>query len=242
MEDLRVLTWNVLADSYIRPEYYAHLNGLPDPTARRAAVVGVLAEASDNVDVLVLQEVEDHVACAVRARLDGWQVLSTLRPTKREGSLVAVRPGLWAHLSRVALSPDRVCARATLETTSGLVSILGVHLAWSDQPAASHPGVAQARELMELAPPGPVVVAGDFNDEPSGVVLDVFTAAGFTDVPVPHPTAVVNSDRQTIIDHVTTRGLGPATAEVLVEAARPLPDDVFPSDHVPVLATIKLRT
>ena len=65
---LSILTYNILADAYLRPEWYAQVApALLEPGPRQAALLARL-EAAD-ADVLCLQEVEPGVYQALHAHL-----------------------------------------------------------------------------------------------------------------------------------------------------------------------------
>ncbi|MDP6946981.1 MAG: endonuclease/exonuclease/phosphatase family protein, partial [Myxococcota bacterium] len=64
-----VLTYNILADAYLRPEYYAEVPpAVLEPDRRRRALLEVLAGA--DADVLCLQEVEPEVFDHLAGRLE----------------------------------------------------------------------------------------------------------------------------------------------------------------------------
>lgn len=83
---------------------------------------------------------------------------------------------------------------------------------------------------------GPVIVAGDFNEEPPGGAYEMMLKAGFTDgwTPQTTPGLTYPADKPSKrIDYVFHRGLGPD-----VHAAATVPDTLA-SDHRPLFVTLK---
>jgi mRNA deadenylase 3'-5' endonuclease subunit Ccr4 len=61
---IRVVSWNVLADAYVRREYYPQTSTtVLERASRRASVVDRLVSFAD-ADVLCLQEVDDALFAA----------------------------------------------------------------------------------------------------------------------------------------------------------------------------------
>lgn len=83
---------------------------------------------------------------------------------------------------------------------------------------------------------GPVIVAGDFNEEPPGGAYEMMLKAGFADGWTPQTTAGLTypADKPAKrIDYVFHRGLGPD-----VQATATVPDTLA-SDHRPLVVTLK---
>lgn len=83
---------------------------------------------------------------------------------------------------------------------------------------------------------GPVIVAGDFNEEPPGGAYDMIRKAGFADAWTQETTAgpTYPADKPTKrIDYVFYRNLG---ADVRTTATVP---DTLASDHRPLVVTLK---
>lgn len=89
---MRLLSWNVLADAYLRAELYPRsAPELLRPGARRAAILDAIERA--DADVLCLQEAEPPLVDAARARLAGWTIRFLPRPGKPDGCAMLARPG-----------------------------------------------------------------------------------------------------------------------------------------------------
>lgn len=202
MGTLRITTWNVLADRYLRPRHYPHLGRFDEPEGRAAAQYSLAA----GCDVLALQEVEAHLAAAAEHLGDGRGTLWQRRGNSRaDGTFLAVRHD-HPH-----------------------------HLTGHTQPAVEQVQVVTA-SLGDDA-----VLCGDLNDTSGGVVLEPLEAAGWVPNTPCRPTAVVDGCRPATIDRVCGRGRArPRSAAVRHHTRSPLPNDEFPSDHLPltVAATV----
>lgn len=142
MGTLRITTWNVLADRYLRPRHYPHLGRFDGPEGRAAAQCSLAA----GCDVLALQEVEAHLASAAAEHLgDGWGTLWQQRGNSRaDGTFLAVRHDHPHHLTgHTHPCGDLAWVTATLELDRSQLCVAATHLAWSDQPARTHPAVEQ---------------------------------------------------------------------------------------------------
>lgn len=243
-EPLVVCTWNVLADRYVRAEYYPHLLELPAPGSRRGAVAAVAADLARRCDVFCAQEVDEGTAEAVTSALGaGWLSHFEVRPNGRvEGSLVAARTRLRPLFrSGSAGVADHRWVSATLTVAGRSVTVAGTHLPWAPEGTGDHPGVVCVEHLGGVLP-ADAVLTGDLNAGLGSEVFDALTLAGFCTAPVaPSSTAVVNGADPAALDWVFARGaLSVEELCLPVPAAAPLPTASFPSDHVPVLATVSV--
>lgn len=248
-----VATYNVLADAYLKPEYYARCDARDlRPQERHPRL---LARATGlGVDILCLQEVE-HAAFT---RLD-----DRLRPLgyagrwahkergKPDGCATFVRAPLVFLENRIVAFRDghladgpsgHVFLQSLVGWGDGAVTVFNTHLKWDapDAPPERRYGSAQAAQLLVSMHEGPfpIIACGDFNAEPDGGILAAFRASGFED---PHP-----QDQPTFnaagpprkIDFLLHRGR--IAASVLptppVGPDTPLPSASEPSDHVPLAA------
>lgn len=238
MDALYVATWNVLAASYLRLEYYPHLTAAPDHQQRRAQIRSrMMRLAASGVEVVALQEVEPDVAGDVADTLAGWTIEYIRRPGRNEGSLIASARRPSASILHEFCN-DRVATTLLIDGTA----VTSTHLTWSDTPDPTpHPAAAEARELaaqLEAYPRS--VIVGDLNDTPGGPVLATFAQLGWRPDSWTGTTAITNGTRPAHIDHLLGRGAAISGTHATVAADRALPDAAFPSDHVPVAATITI--
>lgn len=237
MTPLRIATWNVLADAFVKPERYP---GVPprlfEPPVRRARVVARAVEA--NADVLCLQEVEMPLLDALAAAMPGHERLGAPRGGRRPD-------GVAMFVRRSALAVGGVRA-LDVEGTVALVADLGelrvatVHLVWDapDVPPAKAKGLAQIQALLPLLGAARGILCGDFNATASSEALRLARAAGWLDARGGSPIATgAANGRRFALDWLLH---GPELAATPVSPVRDcavsLPDDDEPSDHVVVAA------
>ncbi|MFM7069203.1 MAG: endonuclease/exonuclease/phosphatase family protein [Actinomycetes bacterium] len=234
---LKVWSWNVLADAYLHLDYYPHLGSAPDPVARHVAIGDVTVELAETADVICLQEVDEKVAGVVAHRLVDWETTWVPRPGGRpDGSLVATPARTRARHRGLEVLGRRSAAIAEVDVDGTRVLVASTHVSWAPANEPDHPGVEEVEELVQLLDTsGPLVVAGDFNDSSGGPVLMTFNRLGFSRADNSEPTAFVNGEGR-VIDHVVGRGIDLTGELGRWPADRPLPDDEFPSDHVPIAA------
>jgi endonuclease/exonuclease/phosphatase family metal-dependent hydrolase len=223
-----LLTWNVLADSYVRASYYPRAQAeLLRRGARTQAIAAYLEAAAP--DIACLQEVEEPVVTA----LAGWEVRHARKPARREGCAIASRTKLLTELVPLPHGQHALLARGAL------VPIATTHLRWDKPGTPRHQrqGIAEAEALIAVLRDGPWVVCGDFNVEPHDEVIELFAAAGFRDACTGAlgPTSNPNG-RAKRIDHVLVRGDLRCEPLPLTAVAddTPLPSHAMPSDHVPI--------
>lgn len=249
---MRIATYNILADAYIRPEYYPKCDPLDFTAAVRHPKLEAYVPALD-ADVLLLQEVE-HAAFK---RLD-----AKLRPAgylgrwahkwagKPDGCATFVRAPLWVS-SWLTIDldggPDRkaghIALIAVIAEKGRMWTLVNTHLKWDppDTKPAQRAGLAQAKHLLAvLANTSCTVIAGDFNAEPEDAVLYAFREAGFVDAHLATAATFVMEARPRKIDYLLhtldLRAFPLPTAALTPLSALPSKDE--PSDHLPLLADI----
>jgi endonuclease/exonuclease/phosphatase family metal-dependent hydrolase len=245
---LRVVSWNVLADAYIRASFYPRTRAeLLRPGARTSAIIDRIA--ADPADVFCLQEVEAPLVEAARAALVAWEIRFAPKPGKPDGCAIFARPGVGLEAVRVVAyadgAPDReasghVALLATVRVGELAVRVATTHMRWDPPgtPSAQRWATREMRELLAALPP-PAIMCGDLNVEPDDEVYRMLLAAGFAD---PHagdarPTCNPNGRAKRIDYLVHTRELqAAASATQPVDDATPLPSAQMPSDHVPIAA------
>ncbi len=242
-----IVSWNILADAYVRRSYYPKSpDAALDPATRRALVVQRVASLRG--DVLCLQEVErsafdDIERALARSFVGHWAQKAGGKP---DGCATFVARDEAVEDVRVVRYSDGSDHVALVVRLRGL-TIANTHLKW-DPPATPAParhGLRQAGELLAAARERPggsgAVICGDLNVTADDEVIARFAAAGFRD---PHaasdaPTCVTNG-RARRIDFVLT------SSELETQALAGgrltddtiLPDRTEPSDHVPVSVVV----
>jgi endonuclease/exonuclease/phosphatase family metal-dependent hydrolase len=156
------------------------------------------------------------------------------------GNLLMGDVGVTVHGARTELFPLtpgrhlRAATVADLSLAGRRFTAVGTHLSLDGDERAR-----QARALLELAGPGPAVVAGDLNEEPGGAVtatlserlVDAAVAGGDPGTPT-FPAR--RPDRR--IDHVFADPALPVLGYDVLDG----PDARAASDHLPVRVTLDL--
>jgi exonuclease III len=231
---LRLVSWNVLADSYVRASYYPRSEAsLLRRGARTTAIVELIDR--DPAELFALQEIEPALVAAIKLRLAGWQLRFEGKRGKPDGVALLARPGVAIEGATPLDFADGSGHVALLATVRG-VRIATTHLRW-DPPGTPYEqrwAIRQARELVAAAPD---VVCGDLNIEPDDDALELLRRAGYVD---PGGTATANPNgRAKRIDYILARGHAIAALPApAVADDTPLPSRDMPSDHVPIAATI----
>ncbi|MCC6554158.1 MAG: endonuclease/exonuclease/phosphatase family protein [Polyangiaceae bacterium] len=244
-----VVSYNILADAYLRPEYFPHTPPeILDPARRRAAMIERLVSLS--ADVYCLQEVEEPMYRALAAALPGHE----RRFAQKSGKKVDGCATFWRGLSlasertlRYADETGHVALLLTLEDAAGRrLGVANTHLKWEplDAPPESRVALGQVRQLLGALDPGGGVewiACGDFNATPDSGILREAALAGLRDPFEGRDAFTANSNgRAKRIDYLlhtaalTCRPLDPPT----IADDTPLPSSSEPSDHLPVRGDI----
>ncbi len=256
-----VATYNILATSYIRHEWYpgTDRNLLLD-RVRLPAVARRVADLA--ADICCLQEVERDASDLIESRLAtrGYVGEFAMKGGHRpDGCATFFRAERLTLLECTRLEyRERLEARPSGHIAQVLrfgigdrvLTIVNTHLRWDppNTPIERQYGCCQVSELLALLdehPPSlPCVVCGDFNAQPDSDVVRSMQVAGLTFSHAGQPTAATcNANRQAkLIDYIFYRGpLRPEPLPLVpVADDTPLPGPDQPSDHVPVVARFVL--
>ncbi len=230
--------------------------GTRGPQERRVVLLEVLKTLRP--DVLCLQEVTDPslldaLPYPMRAyAASGSLAVLSRFPTKDRREITYKTISL--------LEPHRRQALLT-EITVGSDSlwVVTTHLAWKAEDEASR--VSQVEELLQWIQPlgDRILLAGDFNAEPSSPPIRQIVEAGFTDLFAylrPQDPGITWDNRNPFIQSHEVKfpdrridylflhekaltGLKPTQCEVVGRI--PTAEGLFPSDHYGVLATLGVR-
>lgn len=249
---IAVATYNVLADVYIKREYYPRTRStLLLKENRYPKIIERIVELRDlDLDIICLQEVdyelfslaesrlrnlgyEGRWAHKSRGRLDGcatfistsWRVMERRIVVYEDEGVNGERSGYIALLTAV-------------EKNDVKVVIANTHLKW-DPPGISREkqyGFIQAAELLKAigdrAPK--TIICGDFNAEWGSDVLDVFSSAGFMDAHDHYLKTANPEGKAKKIDYILCNSAfspHPFSATVVTDET-PLPSEREPSDHI----------
>jgi mRNA deadenylase 3'-5' endonuclease subunit Ccr4 len=250
-----IVSWNVLADAYVRSERYPEVEGtLLQPGSRTPLVIAAL-EAT-GATLICLQEADEGLMAAARQRLErrGFAVHFASKPGRGEGCALLVGPPFALEEVRTLRfrdgGPDRadsghLALLATVRLGDRRLGLATTHLRWDPPgtPEGSRWAIRQVTELLgALDPSLPWLLCGDLNVDPGDAVYAALIGAGLTDPAAasPQPTANANG-RARRIDHlVHSPGL---VAEPLplpaIDGRTPLPSPTMPSDHLWIGALVR---
>lgn len=235
---MRVVSWNVLAQGYLRREYYP--TSPPDSleaAPRRARLIERARALAP--DVLCLQEIEPATFEPLAAAFPAHEARLLQKGEGRpDGCAILVRRGLGPVAWRALRYPDGSGHVALLARLPGW-GVATTHLRWHrpDQPGS--PGPDEMRALLALIPrEQPWLVCGDLNAPAGSEVLELARAHGLRDAYAELPEAwTANSNgRCKRIDFLLLgEGLtGRPLPVPPIAVETPLPSASEPSDHLPI--------
>ncbi|HRQ63435.1 MAG TPA: endonuclease/exonuclease/phosphatase family protein [Xanthomonadaceae bacterium] len=257
---IRIATYNVLADAYLEPAWYAHIEPAAlDPCTRREGLAARIAGLE--ADVACLQEVEperfDYLQKAL-APLGYTGVFAQKRRGRPDGCAVFLRPlrarlvhsEAFHYLDAEAGGEDsgHLALICEIECALGRLQVAGTHLRWaSDETGfAAHVGWRQVRQLLDArvgSDPQRWVICGDLNGTVESAPLRELLDRGWIDAyrAAPQPTCNPNR-RAKRIDYLLhspdLRSVPDPLADI--DDGSVLPSRREPSDHLPLVATFTL--
>lgn len=255
----QVVTWNVLAQAYVKPERYP--NSPPEslePERRRALLLDRLA--GFDADILCLQELEPELFEAIKARLPGYHAAFELRSGKKDGAGIFARSALFELVAEGCLrfeardpGDEQIALIAELRHENRALAVASTHLRWQrrEVSAERHIGRRQMRELLEarrrLADPQAAwLIAGDFNADSQSIVVSEALDAGFRlscRDQRPWDTCNINRKRRKL-DYLLYQpeAFEPAPRSLRkLERDTAMPSLSCPSDHLPLQVDFTLR-
>lgn len=253
-QSFSVVTWNVLAQSYVRPSRYPTSPPEALEEAHRTRLVRQRVSQLQ-ADVYCLQELEQPVFDALRDDLDDSHVgFFTRRSGHADGTAVFAHKRFgWLRQEVVrfkATRPDDDTRALLVWLSVGRgyhVKIASAHLTWQPDstPTAEHLGLLQMKELLALRqPPEAWILAGDLNATTQSNVLLAAYEAGMEEscrAQRPWDTTNVNG-RCRKIDYLLTEGLNASPSPLpKLTSATPMPSLTEPSDHLPLRVTFEFK-
>lgn len=255
--ELRVASYNILADAYVKPEWFPHTPAdIFEPRRRQEALARRILGL--DVDIVCLQEVESESFAALQRALEphGYVgVLALKQQGRPDGCAVFHRmercQGHRAHYFKDRLEDGRVSGHLALvvdfDVGGDRLRVGCTHLRWDrpDRPVEQHQGMQEAAELLEELvqrdPEALWVVCGDFNAQPGEPLVRAFVAAGLLDAYEGRhqPTCNANESAKAIDFLFHSRALR-AQPDRLPELddRTPMPSETEPSDHLPIAARL----
>ena len=147
---LTVLSWNILADSYIRPELFPYTPPvLLEPPVRGPAILARLLTHATN-DVLCLQEIEPAMFAAASARLDGFEGRFLEKRGKPDGCAIFVRRAHGVIAFHELVYTDGTGHGAVAAVVDG-VGIATTHLKWQPSDVEPEKRLGRAALTFDLS-------------------------------------------------------------------------------------------
>jgi endonuclease/exonuclease/phosphatase family metal-dependent hydrolase len=252
------VSYNVLADSYIRPDRYPYTPAKwLTPGLRHPALIEEIALM--DADIVALQEVEQPVFARVEQRLTPLGYVGRYEPkgrNKPDGCALFVRRNAgqvlaWRRLDFADAAGDEpvsghLAQIAMIDCGGRSLGVANTHLKWAprDTPRAEHLGARQLDELVAACATASTdgwIVCGDLNCTPDSAVLESLEQASFSDAHAGLDTATCNANREPRkLDHIFIAGkLGATPSPIdVIQADTPLPSPSYPSDHLPVMVRL----
>lgn len=242
---LSIMTFNILAPCWADPSYYpASTAPYLDRLARRQAIIALLKQYQQTVDVFALQEVAQVEFNAIRDALKQTHVglqanhapsywanwVTPQTPWEPNGNAILVRKDRFTSLAFEDFASSSsgnhsALFTGTIRNSGGrTVRIASVHL------DSDYPYNRKAELGAVLAKWGPRantvdVIAGDFNTETDATNIQTdLKSAGYYDLldllgtaSQTHPwnTKYYGADNWGIIDHIVSRGSAPRDGSVM---------------------------
>lgn len=254
-----VASYNVLADSFITPDWYPFIDPhVLVPAYRHTALADHIARV--NTDAICLQEVEPAVHDVIRRRLHplGYASFRAARTSRRmDGCAMFLRTATFTtstiHQLEFQDGSGNVALIAITETFGRRVGIATVHLSWERDHAPHEPrhALGEVRSILALTvDERPAcdawIVCGDFNALPTDDVPREFVRSGYTDAFRDQPlsyTCNVNAEAKRIDYLFSSSALTPHAIDVRqINDHTPLPSRDEPSDHLLIAARYEWTT
>ncbi len=233
---LRVMTYNL---------NYAN----PDPAGTLDAIENA------NADVVLLQEITSEWKRVLESRFGKRYEHQSYKLHTRSAGGLAILSKVPIASEEILPSPERgwfPASRVVLDTAFGALQILNVHLrpaidrgSWIKGFMTTPP--LRLREIEtyfpKIARDMPTIIAGDFNEDPSGTAVSFLEKKGFARVPTKGPTTW----RYEVTNHGTTSDLLKMDIDhVMVDGGLVAKDghviDFGASDHRPVVVTVEPKS
>ncbi len=255
---IRIASYNVLADAYINPAWYTHVDpSVLDRAWRWPALARRIAGLQ--ADVVCLQEVEPACFAVLSEALEPFG-LTGVFARKGQGrpdgcatfhraasvSLIEQRTLYFSDAMDGGAASGHIALICVFDSCLGPLHVAGTHLRWAPDDSAreSHIGWRQVRALFEAgidARSGDWLICGDLNGTSESAPLVELARSGFVDAFATLPQATCNPNQRTKrIDYILHGGNLSAIPDRLpmIDDQTSLPSLSEPSDHLPILATL----
>lgn len=247
-----IVTYNVLADAYVKPERYRGCEAIAlEPATRRTRLLEEIS--AFDVDVLCLQEVELDLFRDLEVCLRDHVGHYAPKPGRPDGLATFLRisagPVRALHYASVEPGYPHLAQIFEVDVDGRELRIGHTHLRWQPRSTAPerHLGRLQLHELLEaLGTDAPRLVVGDLNALSESVVLRDAERNGLSVAARrlrPWDTALIEGRRRKL-DYVLyeeahmiphPHPMAPLSRD------RPIPSFEHPSDHLPLRVDLEWR-
>jgi mRNA deadenylase 3'-5' endonuclease subunit Ccr4 len=257
----RLSSYNVLADSYVKPQWYPDVDQEVLRWDKRKFALSERV-ARLNADIVCLQEVEADAYALFERNLgakDYVGVYAQKRRGRPDGCATFFRQqGLRFISSETIYYCDGLMAEpdsghfalaCSFESEWGVIRVANTHLRWDreDKPPEEHIGYREMRELLNDhfkhdQTSYAWIVCGDLNVQSNSAVINELRSTGFVDAYQGYEQATCNPNhRAKRIDYIFhTAGLRAEPARLLgIDDFTPLPSIDEPSDHLALVAAFE---
>jgi mRNA deadenylase 3'-5' endonuclease subunit Ccr4 len=263
---LSIASYNVLADSYIKPQWYPNVDPEVLRWDRRKFALAERVARLD-ADIVCLQEVEADAYALLERSLaaKGYNgVYAKKGAGKPDGCAMFFREAglrfagadtFYYHDGRLDV-PDsgHLALIVSFECEWGVIRVATTHLRWGqdNKPAEEHIGYRQIQELIdERFKPDQAayaqmayawIICGDLNAQSGDPVVRELLSNGFVDAYASREQATCNPNgRAKRIDYIfhTPNLLAEPVRLMEIDDLTPLPSADEPSDHLAVMATFR---
>jgi endonuclease/exonuclease/phosphatase family metal-dependent hydrolase len=229
---MKILTWNILASEWIKPEYYPTVNDfrIMDSDQRISIIVQQLL--TENADIILLQEVTDAHYDVLYLRFNKQYYISSLRPIQWDkshsssGNITLIRKNIGKTISEHPLEYG-------ILVKADQITIYNIHL--------NDVSMQKRKKQIDLLRPTVqkekyVILGGDFNEEYTKS-SSIYTFPGVT---VHNKGITYFVEKNMNIDNILTKGFFVSKSrcsyvpKTVTEGLR-----TYGSDHIPVTAVIQ---
>ncbi len=259
----RVLSYNILADSYSNPKWFSQV--APEVMRWERRKLALIKKLKDlNADIICLQEVEEEAFARFQLDLNRQGYLGVYAKkdhAKPDGCATFFKQDkLQFKGSKTIYYQDGVQQTPTsghlaivssFHSELGLLRVANTHLKWDREGTSkvAHIGYRQVKELLDhhVKPDGTVcdwIICGDFNAQTDSLIVEELLLNGFEDAYRGNEQNTCNPNRQAKrIDYIFYTANLRAIPEKITEIddLTPLPSEDEPSDHLAIVARFVWR-
>jgi len=256
---IQLVTYNILANSYINVEWYRHCEPAALNWEKRKILLSERVKSFE-ADIICLQEVEQDAFELLEQELvgRGYQGIYAKKGNdKPDGCATFIEKAqVQLKKSAVLYYQDKAKGRlhsghlalvAYIELAGAMIGVINTHLKWDrkDRAKEKHLGYRQLQELLAHVEadraPSAWVICGDFNAQPDSTLIKELGPRGWQDAydGKAQPTCNPNSKTKRLDYIFHSRQLQAAPTKLKrIFNHTPLPSKAEPSDHLALFVAL----